>query len=116
MAKHPPGTAISVAKKKRRVAVQSCTDHCAGCDRHFHGLGAFDAHRVDGACKEPSRVKVTKRDNTKVQALQVWTTAGICRLGRRGVVTEPVTVWQVWQSPAALASLARLKERKEASL
>lgn len=94
------------------MTTQTCTDHCGTCDRHFHGLGAFDAHRQDGECIEPVQAVVTSRDGSTRQALQVWTDNGECRLGLgRQRITPNVTIWQVWQSEAQKESLAALGQR-----
>lgn len=98
--------------EKRRT----CTDHCATCDLHFHGLGAFDAHRRNGYCAEPGEVLYPEGSKREGQPmLQVWTAQGSCEHmrgcwqdGRRVRWEEPVTVWQMAVSEA---DRERLQER-----
>ncbi len=86
-----------------------CTDHCASCGCHFHGLGAFDLHRQDGECCDPADVTATDRNSEQHPALQVWTDTGFCRWQGPSVrVNSPVAIWQVWQSPEHREALARL--------
>ena len=85
----------------REPARQTCTDHCSTCGRHFHGLGAFDAHRRENTCGAPETAL-----NTKGRlVLQVWTLDGYCQLtpgcwrdGKRDHWEHPVTIWQVYGS------------------
>lgn len=93
-----PADVIEEAPKQRR---QSCTDHCGSCGGHFHGLGAFDAHRQNGECVDPA--EAANRDGKLL--LQVWTEAGSCELsrgawkdGKRVRWSEPVVVWQKAQT------------------
>lgn len=77
---------------------QTCTDYCSGCGRHFHGLGAFDAHRVgqfgvDRHCGDP----------TGLSGLQVWTEAGYCDF----TDSHPTTIWQDSRSAARGAAWRR---------
>lgn len=69
------------------MARQTCTDHCSGCGRHFHGLGAFDAHRVgdfgrDRRCGDPVEC-----------GLEIWTDSGACELVWPHV--DGITVWHL---------------------
>ena len=111
------------AETQRKSPTPTCTDHCATCERHFHGLGAFDAHRVDGECAEPSEVTVTARDSSTHPGLQLWTDSGACRLSR-GVykngqivqINSPVAIWQVWQSEQQKEALARFVASRQGAL
>lgn len=83
------------------VKRQTCTDHCSTCGRHFHGTGAFDAHRQQGECVEPAEAVNSKG----APLLQEWTTDGWCSLtpgcweeGRKLRYAYPVTVWQRYGS------------------
>ena len=89
---------------------QTCTDHCAACDRHFHGLSSFDAHRVDDACADPEAVVGTHRDGSLYAPLKRWTAAGICRLGRGGQ-EWPVTIWNMALDATQQAALDRLRRK-----
>jgi hypothetical protein len=55
---------------------QTCTAHCAGCNEHFHGLTAFDAHRRGDPdnryCAAPE--EATNKDGRLL--LQAWTETG----------------------------------------
>ena len=80
---------------------QTCTDHCAGCGRHFHGLGAFDAHRREGECCDPEMVVGQRGKHEGEALLQVWTETGSCdkdagcwKDGKRDHYVTPVVVWQ----------------------
>jgi len=84
-------------KKPHRI---NCHDHCSACDLHFHGLAAFDAHRVDGECVEDP-LSVMTQSETPRPKLQVLTTEGYCRLqkgamkdGRLVNEYHPVTIYQ----------------------
>lgn len=98
MAIQPPLASQGVEEEEAVVATakrMTCTDHCATCGRHFHGLTAFDAHRKDGECLEPSEVFSEKGR----QKLQAWTEDGWCDKqswhdGKRTGWDHPVTVWQ----------------------
>lgn len=92
---------------------KTCTDHCAGCGRHFHGLTAFEKHQQQGEC----RVDVLKKDGTP--ALQVWTADGYCdkdhtcwRDGVRAGWFHPVTIYQVAVSEDARERLLSLNSKK----
>ena len=89
----------------------TCTDHAACCDRHFHGLGAFDLHRKSGVCTPPEDVLVKDRP-----ALQVWTTDGYCRLGKGGVVSEHVTIWQKVMTELQREALQKLNIKESGRL
>ncbi len=78
---------------------QTCTDHCGGCNQHFHGLKAFDAHRLGMKCT-PGAEAIGRKDQPLLQA---WTTNGWCSLqtGCRaeGHIVQwlnPVTIWQTY--------------------
>lgn len=84
---------------------QTCTDHCAGCDQHFHGLGAFDAHRVNDACGPAGDAKFAKGKREGESILQVWTDTGSCdkmpgcwKDGKLNHWDEGVTIWQMSQT------------------
>ena len=84
---------------ERKAPMQTCTDHCAGCNRHFHGLTAFDAHRRGGECQEPSEIVGEKSGE---HTLRVWTDEGNCDKmrgcwhdGKRLHFETPVTIWQM---------------------
>ena len=82
---------------------QTCTDHCAGCDRHFHGLQAFDAHRQDSECQEPDGLMGTKGQ----PLLQAWTMEGYCALSNlRAPLVHPVTIWQTYRTEEQRQRLA----------
>lgn len=68
---------------------QTCTYHCSACASHFHGLGAFDAHRRAGQCLAPATAESSKGR----QLLQIWTDDGYCSL-ENGDPVDHVTVWQ----------------------
>lgn len=87
------------------MKAKTCTHHCATCDRHFHGLEAFDLHRgfvnpkvedwATRVCLDPERVR---RDGNP--ELAPWTTDGVCRITPREDWDEPargVTIWQRWR-------------------
>jgi hypothetical protein len=102
-------------KERRRT----CIDHCAGCGQHFHGLGAFDAHRKGGYCHDPLEVLYgpdSKRSGQPV--LQAWTTDGYCDKergcwidGKRDHYVEGVTIWQIASTPEQAAALLKLGQR-----
>lgn len=94
---------------------QTCTDHCATCNQHFHGLKAFDAHLNDNGerveCCEGWVAIIIDRQQKIRPALQQWTTEGWCELqkgcwadGRRVSWEHPVTIWQVALTDKALAA------------
>jgi len=81
---------------------QTCTDHCCGCGQHFHGLTAFDAHRVDGICREAGEVLYGAGKRQGQPILQVWTDEGCCDKeagcwseGKRLRYAEGVSIWQI---------------------
>lgn len=82
---------------------QTCTDHAACCGQHFHGLGAFDAHRKDGICYDASEVVYGSNSKRAGEPmLQAWTEIGSCDKergcwvsGKRDHYVEGVTVWQM---------------------
>lgn len=87
---------------------QTCTDHCAGCGSHFHGLGAFEAHRREQRCLIPEAALTAKGQ----PLLQVWTENGSCdketgcwQDGKRVRYVEGVTIWQRYLSPEGLQRL-----------
>jgi len=97
----------------------TCTDHCSACGRHFHGLAAFDAHRVDSACIDPSTAENSKGKSL----LQVWVTDGFCDKvagcwvdGRYDHHVHPVTIWQTFKTEAQVEQLASLRSRQAALL
>jgi hypothetical protein len=81
------------------AAAQTCTDHCRLCGQHFHGIGAYDLHRVgDVAIREgPGRRRCVQggevRNGRGQAALRIWTTTGVCTLGATPR-EEGVTIWQ----------------------
>lgn len=86
-----------VIDEEAKVHRKTCTDHCATCGEHFHGLGAFDAHRRDGYCLPPE--SAANKDGKLL--LQMWTEDGSCdhvkgnwKDGRRLRWAEPVVIWQ----------------------
>jgi len=90
---------------ERTPARPTCTAHCTSCDHHFHGLAAFDAHRVDFECQEPAE----RRSEKGRELLRIWTETGICTLssglwsdGRLIHTVEGITIWQ--ENPAKLES------------
>ena len=92
-----------------------CQDHCATCDRHFSGLGAFDAHRVDGECIEPWSLHHPK-DATR-PTLQIRTSEGYCDKmpgvwvnGQHGADAHPVTIWQKYITPEAQERFSALNK------
>lgn len=99
---------MTEVKERRRT----CGDHCAGCDQHFSGLGAFDAHRRGGYCGEPETMVVEK---TGRRLLQVWTEAGYCerspgcwRDGKLVAPVFPVTIWQTYKTEEQQLALLAL--------
>ncbi len=84
---------------------KTCTYHCARCDRHFHSLDSFDAHRAFAdplvedwdtrLCLDPARdaERLTRPDGTL--RLRVWG-RGVCRIqcGRDNPVGD-VEIWQM---------------------
>lgn len=81
---------------------QTCTDHATCCGQHFHGLGAFDAHRAGGICRDAGDVTYRTGKRTGENVLQVWTDDGYCDKmrgcwvdGKRVQHEHPVTVWQI---------------------
>jgi hypothetical protein len=80
---------------------QTCTDHCAACDSHFHGLSAFDLHQQGGYCHEPAEVTLRSGKRKGESALRAWTHEGSCdksdgcwQDGKRVRWEHPVSVWQ----------------------
>lgn len=69
-----------------------CSLHCCSCDAHFHGLGAFDRHRIGAwdkrECIDPALA-------TKMQS-----TPGLCDkmpgcwADGKHVHDEPGLIWQ----------------------
>jgi hypothetical protein len=99
-----------------RIVRQTCTDHCSGCGRHFHGLGAFDAHLVRVPTPRNrwgTRGYELMHESGAEVGLQVWTYAGYCTM--TGEEVEPVTVWQVIPSSQAAARWARLSQEARRS-
>jgi hypothetical protein len=102
--------------KERASSRQFCSDHCMGCGQHFHGIAAFDRHRMGGTCAEDCDVVVVpSRDGGSRKALQAWTNEGYCRIapgcwenGRSVHINYPVTVWQAYQTPEQRERLASL--------
>jgi len=93
---------MTTETKTRR---QTCTDHCAGCNQHFHGLGAFERHRQNGSCALGGSAVASKGKNVGQPLLQAWTEQGWCALQsgstRDGVIVNwhhPVPIWQVYGS------------------
>ncbi len=101
------------------MANQHCREHCAACDRHFHGVGAFDTHRRDFDCLDPETA-TTEKGNRLLQAL---TDEGDCDLmpgcwvdGKRVRLVYPVVIWQKpitdkqreWQLSQTLSRSRRL--------
>lgn len=72
---------------------RTCTHHCTACGRHFHGLEAFDLHRVGShaentrACEWPMHV----------DELGIWASRGVCR----STGASPVIIWGAKRSAAA---------------
>ena len=102
---------------EERLVRQTCTDHCATCGGHFHGLGAFDAHRMQGACYAGFLYDLINTKGTRL--LQVWTEEGYCDKekgcwadGKRDHYSHPVTIWQTFKSEEALQRLQELGGRK----
>lgn len=100
---------MTTETKTRMPARQTCTDHCVGCGGHFHGLGAFDAHRREQLCRDPESVATQKG----VLLLQAWTTDGYCDKdaecwdnGKKLEAKHPVTIYQRagsgWNGPTDL--------------
>ncbi len=95
---------------KRALPRQTCTDHCGGCNQHFHGLGAFTAHRQAMRCTPGADVTFAQGKKKGQLALQAWTENGYCSLqtgcraeGKVIKWLNPVTIWQTagekWQGP-----------------
>lgn len=88
---------------------QTCTDHCRACGRHFHGLAAYDLHRL-GSLSDPTDPRRCG-DPAELPRLRAWTEAGACALTGRPLAD--VTIWQLaraftWPIPAGhLAQDAR---------
>jgi hypothetical protein len=97
---------------------QTCTFHCRRCDRHFHSLKAFDAHRefTDPAAKDwASRVCLNPAVDEMKPALEAWTRSGVCQIqyGRDDEVVG-VTVWTergARERAEALSALPRVTGR-----
>ena len=94
---------------ERKPARQTCTDHATCCDRHFHGLAAFDLHRKGGECTDPA--EIFRKDGEP--ALQVWTDTGSCTL-LTGSRVEGVTIWQVATTAEARERLQGLRLKPSA--
>lgn len=99
--------------EERAPARQTCTDHCRTCLRHFHGIGAFDAHRQNGQCMPPAGAVSGKGR----LLLQMWTTEGYCdrekgcwKDGKRVTWLHPVEIWQVAMSEEQRERLAGLHD------
>ncbi len=91
----------SASKQPRKPAIQTCTDHCVGCGSHFHGLKAFDLHRVGQVCTPPHMAQKARGKATGALSLQVWTMVGYCDKeagcwseGKRIKYSYPVTIYQ----------------------
>src|SRR3990167_6574888 len=85
-----------------RTARQTCTSHCASCNRHFSGLGAFDRHRTEDGCADPESVVYVMGKRAGERQLQIWTEDGSCDKvkgcwvdGKRDHFEEGVVIWQV---------------------
>ena len=100
-----------------------CTDHCV-CGQHFHGLGAFDAHRREGYCKDASEALYSGRGERSGQpVLQSWTESGLCDKspgcyadGKRLDYVYGVTIWQIRPSEKQATWLAKKKSEQGALL
>ena len=94
----------AVMTKERAPARPTCTWHCAACDRHFHSVNAFDAHRVDGECAEPETVlsKPSAQYPGGQPKLALWTAEGHCDkmpgCWIHGVYQHHVSPVEIWQS------------------
>jgi hypothetical protein len=83
----------------------TCTYHCATCDRHFHSLEAFDAHRAGPwearVCLDPevddgSGLLDGSGQPIKPRRFAALTRDGECRLtyaDGRMLRLAPVTIW-----------------------
>ena len=101
--------------KERKPPRPTCTDHCTGCGRHFHGLAAFDRHRVDGHCTDPVGLLMRSKGGDERPSLQQWTPDGYCdkergcwEEGKRVRYVHPVTIWQVATTEEQRLALAEL--------
>ena len=81
---------------------QTCTDHATCCGQHFHGLGAFDAHRAGGICRDADDATYRTGKRIGTSMLQSWTDDGYCDKlpgcwadGKRVKYEHPVTIWQI---------------------
>ncbi len=94
---------------------QTCTDHCSGCGRHFHGLAAFDAHLLrvnEGLNAQGARSYELEHQDGAAAGLEEWTAEGWCELA----ATEPqhpVTIWRRPQTEAERVRLARMAEKAD---
>ena len=61
---------------------QTCTDHCSGCGRHFHSLGAFDAHMGEGGSRQGGMTY--ELAHAVPPGLAPWTLQGVCELAGNG--------------------------------
>lgn len=96
---------------------QTCTDHCSECGGHFHGLAAFDAHlhRVrEGQNAHGARSCELDHLDGATAGLEVWTTDGVCELGR-DAPEQPVTIWRLPLTEAARSRLARMAASRSGS-
>lgn len=44
--------------------------HCTSCHRHFGGETAFDAHRVDGICRDPAMLKTRTTNKPRFKVIE----------------------------------------------
>ena len=72
----------------QKELTKTCTAHCRGCDRHFHGDSAFDVHRMALTCVDPE-TRVNKRNEP---LLAIWTDTGACTLQAASAVA-PCVIW-----------------------
>ena len=81
---------------------KTCTYHCRTCDRHFHGLEAFDQHRVfedprveDWSTRKCGDPEYLLREDGNPE-LVPYTTEGYCAI-QAEKLQHPVTIWQKWR-------------------
>lgn len=100
----------------RKPPRPTCTDHCCGCNRHFHGLTAFDLHRQAGGCTSPLEVLIRSKGGQTRPGLQLWTAEGYCDKlplcwdnGKRLHYEHPVELWQAAVTDEQRDRLAALR-------
>lgn len=69
-----------------------CTSHCSRCQRHFHSVAAFDAHRIGSyASNDPETGRRCAHPIDLGEKFTALTNDGICSM-----YAEPISGVTVW--------------------